>query len=531
MILPSRTRSSIVSAWLLTLWLVSLAGTVSAEEPVTAGFTRPGWPSDKVEGGKIRFVADDKEAAKPALGGTVYAQVLKLAPSANDPWSTGIANFTGHFQAGVDFNGTSSPALDTSAKYLYLYQVVNDRRTMAPIETTAIKLDVDMRDITSWGYFDGVGFGLPADKKAGEANGIRPVSFGSLPAGGEDASRAYKVKAPLNALPDALRLVRIPTKRGETQPKEQQGKIVQVVWDALDPASTPDYVMLLQSSDFENAPSVRAIWSAKNALERNGRSTVFGFTSNLPPTTDLVSIRTTKEASKEAASTIRFVATETEEQQVIRDGIIGAVGKVPTPKPESTQPGIPPFEPAAPPPPQQSAPNLGGPPPSGGGGGVVSTPIRVGGIGAAAIPIIAGGGGSGSGRGSNSGTQDQKQNGQTLINFKATLLNQQMQWQQQWQQQHQSGCCNGKDTGTGTGTGNGSSSSGGNSGNGAGIAAVMGAGMNGSSAPSAALGAGISGGGGGANVVPEPATIVGASLGLPVLMWIWRRRSARPLSR
>ena len=54
-------------------------------------------------------------------------------------------------------------------------------------------------------------------------------------------------------------------------------------WDALDPASNPDYVMLLANSDFENAPSVRAIWSGKNVLERNNRSTVFGFTSNLPP--------------------------------------------------------------------------------------------------------------------------------------------------------------------------------------------------------------------------------------------------------
>ena len=64
------------------------------------------------------------------------------------------------FRPGVDSGGNPSPGLDREAKYLYLYQTVNDRGTTLPIQSTSIRLLVDLKrkEITSWGYFSGRGF-------------------------------------------------------------------------------------------------------------------------------------------------------------------------------------------------------------------------------------------------------------------------------------------------------------------------------------------------------------------------------------
>lgn len=50
--------------------------------------------------------------------------------------------------------------------------------------------------------------------------------------------------------------------------------------------------MILGASDFDKHPSFRAIWSGKNAIGKDGRSTAFGFTTNLPPTIEPVRLRT-----------------------------------------------------------------------------------------------------------------------------------------------------------------------------------------------------------------------------------------------
>jgi hypothetical protein len=445
----------------LTLGMI---GNADGQNPVASGLTRPGWPNDD---GKILFAADDKDGNKAALGGTVYTEVLKKSGSAEDPWATGIANFLTTFQPGIDFTGGASPALDTRAEFLYLYQVINDRRTNAPIESIGIKLQVDMRDITSWGYFDGVGFGVQGKKgekgeallgEAGRSEPYQAVSFGHELGG---MNKAYKHLAPLVDLPQGLRLVPVPTRRGQAQPRGEKGKIVNVVWDALDPANNPDYIMLLTNSDFDNSPSVRAIWNGKNVLERNNRSTVFGFTSNLPPTTDLVRIRTTKEVSKEV-SAIRLAGTEVEDL-IVRDGTVGPLGKVHTPRPETSESAPPPDIgfPGAP----AMPPALGTP---GGGGGSGPFPVA-GGIGSPPPPGGGGGGigaiGSGGGQSSGSPNQNSKAN----INFNVTLNNQQEQNQNQNQTQTGGSChCGG-------------------------------------------------------NVIPEPATLVSASLGLPALFYLWRR--------
>jgi len=89
---------------------------------------------------------------------TVNFAVLNTTGGAgNDTWKTGYANFDTAFKPEPGQGG--SPALDTKAKYLYLYQVTNDWPMNSPnfIVAATISLGVPMKDITSWGSFTGLG--------------------------------------------------------------------------------------------------------------------------------------------------------------------------------------------------------------------------------------------------------------------------------------------------------------------------------------------------------------------------------------
>jgi hypothetical protein len=242
------------------------------------------------DGGSITPVAipEEKPAQPRLLSGTVYYMVFERdGANPGDPWGTGMDKFTGVFRAGIDFNGSSSPQLDTTAKYLYLYQVINDRQTTPPIESVSVKLLVNAQEITSWGYFQGAGFATLADR-----GDVRPLS-----ATNKIDAKTYRSPAPALPVGAPLRITRVPTLRGEPEPKSAD-QIVQVTWDALDPALIPDYVLLLGSSDYDRQPSFRATWMGKNSIPTDGRSTIFGFTSNQPPKMESVRIRTTREFTK-----------------------------------------------------------------------------------------------------------------------------------------------------------------------------------------------------------------------------------------
>jgi len=177
---------------LATLGLCTLLASLRAEEQPTsvalAGFTRPGSPSDVwTDGGVIPAALTDDEKLN-AIGGTVYFMVLERHGTDPDVWSTAVEGFQKSFQAGVDFSGAASPDLDTTAKYLYLYQVVNDRKTLTPIESTSIKLDVEGKDITSWGYFAGIGFATLKPGGGAAKSEIRPVAATNLLTGGVKAA-------------------------------------------------------------------------------------------------------------------------------------------------------------------------------------------------------------------------------------------------------------------------------------------------------------------------------------------------------
>jgi hypothetical protein len=71
--------------------------------------------------------------------------------SAGDSFGTGVANFDSLFTA-----GTSSPAFDTSASYLYLYQTVANGNTSTGVFQNTV--GVTSNRVTSFGSFTGTEF-------------------------------------------------------------------------------------------------------------------------------------------------------------------------------------------------------------------------------------------------------------------------------------------------------------------------------------------------------------------------------------
>ncbi|HVS34510.1 MAG TPA: hypothetical protein VMS17_02945, partial [Gemmataceae bacterium] len=141
------------------------------------GYANPGTPSDKVlASGVIESAANEPKA----FGGSIYFMVLDRGEGrGDDTWGTGVKSFDTQFQTGLDDALKPSPGLDKKARYLYLYQVVNDRGSKSPIHEVTIRLIIDPSLITSWGYFaaakkekdkaplgTGVGFSQPAGADA-----------------------------------------------------------------------------------------------------------------------------------------------------------------------------------------------------------------------------------------------------------------------------------------------------------------------------------------------------------------------------
>lgn len=225
----------------------------------------------------------DLPAPAESLSGNVYYAVFRRDDrNLDDPWGVGLTDIGDFFRPGVDAKGNPSPLLDSKAKYLYLYQVTNPHKTFPPILSASIKLIVEPRAITSWGYFEARGFATrDADKT------LRPVSA------------THKVDARLHWSP-APALTFTPTLQMVALPKDAKGGIrtaeLPIRDDSKEPLLEPETVTLLGSSDFEKHPSVRAIWAGENILREGCRSVVFGFTSDMPPTVEPVRLRSTREA-------------------------------------------------------------------------------------------------------------------------------------------------------------------------------------------------------------------------------------------
>jgi hypothetical protein len=152
----SRTRGT----WLAVALAV---GTIVLASPARAGFL-------------MDFSGNTAPQALKTNGmgtySTVNFAVLDLSgQDATDPWGTGYTangGFTATFMP-----GDGSKALDTKAAYLYLFQVTNNQPANIKSLITNVSQEVrtvDAGNITSWGYFAGLGL---ADK-FGE---VTPTNF------------------------------------------------------------------------------------------------------------------------------------------------------------------------------------------------------------------------------------------------------------------------------------------------------------------------------------------------------------------
>ena len=220
------------------------------------GYATPGTPPDVIKpNGEIISAADEPKA----FGGSIYFMVLDRGDGhGNDTWGTKIKDFDLTYQAGLDGALKPSPGLDKKARYLYLYQVINDRGSPSPIDTVTIRLIIDPALITSWGYFGpptpriprrswaatGVGFLSDASVK----NVIVPMSTDYHPG---PPKRPFMPNAPRMTVPDPYGLGQIginnPVKAVADDPQaENTGR-------------TPATVLLLDTADFKGAPEIHTV--------------------------------------------------------------------------------------------------------------------------------------------------------------------------------------------------------------------------------------------------------------------------------
>src|SRR5262245_19920250 len=404
-----RTIAPRRGVWSVLAGLLAVApAPATRADPVTAytGFTRPGTPNDsRKPDGQVVLVSTDADASKRAVGGTVYFMVLERKDGDKDgAWGSGIKDLPEHFRRGVDSGGSPSPGLDTGARYLYLYQTVNDRGTDLPVQSAAIELlgDPKKKEVTSWGSFAGLGFALSSGKE-GRKEDIEPVSSSTRDAA--ESEPAYRSPAPAVPARRSYRLSLLPTRRGPFSDQPGDG-VAKVVQEVLDPVHEPDYVMVLAGSG-EQRSSFRAIWNGY--LPRGARSTVYGFTSNRPPTLQPIHLNG---IGIQAPGGIRPAAAGEEPGAGHEVVTVSAEGSGPTPRPAAATP-LTPETPGTSPPAGPSPPTIvpgppvvvpvpvpGGSAPGGGGAGS-STSLGS----SAGSGFGGGGGGSGSGSGGGSATQ------------------------------------------------------------------------------------------------------------------------------
>lgn len=159
--------------------------------PEMAGYTRPGHDAELPAPDKAAPVAGKEPEA--GVGATVYYAVYdRYQGTAVDPWGTQLKNVAGSFIAGkASDHLLAARGLDTQARYLYVYQVVNDSKRKSQIKSATIRLLVEPEYITSWGHFAlpraeadaptrGVSFAVPftdpAAPRVEDRSGVRAVS-------------------------------------------------------------------------------------------------------------------------------------------------------------------------------------------------------------------------------------------------------------------------------------------------------------------------------------------------------------------
>ena len=192
-LLVAMQRALVVFIGLFTLGIAasSIAQAQESRLPslVRAGYSRPGSPADPTVNGKIVQLALKGDPKLKVIGGTVYFAVFERTGAPGDPWGLGT-DLSKFFMPGKDGKDVVSPLLESKSRYLYLYQIVNDRGMepqgvvfaapadpkSEPIGGFDLRLPVDTKYITSWGYFEKTGMSVLVNETP--AGGVAPAGQG-----------------------------------------------------------------------------------------------------------------------------------------------------------------------------------------------------------------------------------------------------------------------------------------------------------------------------------------------------------------
>ena len=330
------------------------------------GYTRPGVPAGKVvreKADKVRFVADQGEVKGPQFGGSVCFMVIDLHHRDDDElYNSVVRDMLKAFKPGEDGAGRASPDFDRGARYLYLYQMVND---MPGAETGVRSSSVFLIDpalVTSWGHFVGHGFTLAETEKGKRV--IRPVSSAYVVEPGQwlyrnpdrehiteqlqgidkfaaidrTGIRVGTGEDPVRS-PDTVVLVAgartyersasmfLPGasyhgtshRAGPCAPYGQFGQPAPVAGASAEVLPQPT-VLGPSAVDRTGRTFLRASWLNENVLRPRERSALYGFTSHHPPCYDDVQLRGVNLTGVKPAAGVALAA-------------LGAapVGRVPTP--------------------------------------------------------------------------------------------------------------------------------------------------------------------------------------------------------
>jgi hypothetical protein len=176
------------------------------------------------------------------IDGTLNAAVFKRQSNTGDIWGTGASSLaSGDFTPGVS-PGAGSPALDTHAQYLYVYQLVNDGGSAQTVGSVGLTV----KQATSWGSFQSLTF----NDDQGQVNNTNPLGTNG------------------GAYDNTFR---------------SGGSGAVTVGAATPPGIAVNQVELKDNGAGPGFDSFRAVWSINGAVDLNGRSALFAFTSDAAP--------------------------------------------------------------------------------------------------------------------------------------------------------------------------------------------------------------------------------------------------------
>ena len=187
----------------------------------------------------------------------------KVVKTSNDVFGTKFANFDKTLVAGLN---SDRPNLDTKARYLYVYQIVNDSGLQAGVKDITIRLLVPVHRITSWGHFvdttknaktglvdrQGLGFTTHAAVKgdgkeaAAVKNAVRPVSTDFQ--GVNSPDEPYTLPGTPHPPPETYGITAI-----RILAKNAVAPAAAAIGPGEDPGKEPEAVLLLPNADFSKA--------------------------------------------------------------------------------------------------------------------------------------------------------------------------------------------------------------------------------------------------------------------------------------